>query len=112
MLAVHRLLTGVPVGTKQNIAPKSRGVGNPKMSEDKREKPSRAQVPLVNPLTSDIMAYNKKFAASAAEAPFMKSVLPVTSIFSSIKSGVQTSVTAAVKAGKNNFVWEKQKHQT
>jgi hypothetical protein len=37
---------------------------------------------------------------STQEVPFMKSVLPVTSLFSTIKSGVQTSVTAAVKAGK------------
>ena len=37
---------------------------------------------------------------ASQEVPFMKSVLPVTSLFSTIKSGVQTSVTAAVKAGK------------
>ena len=39
---------------------------------------------------------------TTVDAPFMKSVLPVTSLFSSIKSGVQTGVTAAVKAGKKS----------
>ena len=68
-----------------------------------------------NPLTQDLkkqqerlkVAANKVIASNksstTADAPFMKSVLPVTSLFSSIKSGVQTSVTAAVKAGKKSL---------
>ena len=51
-----------------------------------------------NAASNSMVSYNKRI--SVPDAPFMKSVLPVTSLFSTIKSGVQTSVTAAVKAGK------------
>ena len=51
-----------------------------------------------NKSPNSMVSYNK--GITVPDPPFMKSVLPVTSLFSTIKSGVQTSVTAAVKAGK------------
>ena len=56
--------------------------------------PPQQELQNVNPISS----YGR--GISQPDVPFIKSVLPVTSLFSTIKSGVQTSVTAAVKAGK------------
>ena len=88
-----RLLTGVPIGGNKSLA------RNHNMAEIKEvnSKPEK-QRDIQNASANSMVSYGKGITPS--EVPFMKSVLPVTSLFSTIKSGVQTSVTAAVKAGK------------
>ena len=79
--------------TKNNNIPNIKSY-NP-LTQDLKKQQERLKV-----AANRVVASNK--VSTAADAPFIKSVLPVTSLFSSIKSGVQTSVTAAVKAGKNS----------
>ena len=93
-----RLLTGVPIGSNKNTIRNDIPVEINKglMKPPKPPPPQQQEVQNVNP--NNLLSYGK--GITQPDVPFMKSVLPVTSLFSSIKSGVQTSVTAAVKAGK------------
>ena len=81
------------IQTKTNNVPNTKSY-NP-LTQDLKKQQDRLKV-----VANRVVASNK--GSTATEAPFIKSVLPVTSLFSSIKSGVQTSVTAAVKAGKDS----------
>ena len=100
-----RLLTGVPIGSKTNTMRNQTSteintayVKPPKPPPTHQMKATPQQQGLQNVNSNNLLSLGKGMAQP--DVPFMKSVMPVTSLFSSIKSGVQTSVTAAVKAGK------------
>ena len=96
-----RLLTGVPIGSNKNTLRNQTPIEINKTSMKPPKPPppqQKQQQELQNVNSNNLLSLGKGMAQP--DVPFMKSVLPVTSLFSSIKSGVQTSVTAAVKAGK------------
>ena len=96
-----RLLTGVPIGSNKNTLRNQTPteINKTSMKPPKPPPPQqKQQQELQNVNSNNLLSLGKGMAQP--DVPFMKSVLPVTSLFSSIKSGVQTSVTAAVKAGK------------
>ena len=97
LIGIHyiRLLTGVPIGDNKN---QNRNQNTSQTKQRGTPNPSKPSQSINNANSNSLITYGKGFATP--DAPFMKSVLPVTSLFSTIKSGVQTSVTAAVKAGK------------
>ena len=98
-----RLLTGVPIGSNKNTSRNQTPTEINKTSTKPPKPPppqqkQQQQQELQNVNSNNLLSLGKGMAQP--DVPFMKSVMPVTSLFSSIKSGVQTSVTAAVKAGK------------
>ena len=102
-----RLLTGVPIGGNKSTAGGNNNVESKKqgMAASTNHLPQKSTSQVIKPKSntpSRWLALGKQITNQPPdEAPFMKSVMPVgNSLFTSLKSGVQTGVTAAVKAGK------------
>ena len=102
-----RLLTGVPIGGNKSTAGGNNNVESKKqgMASSTNHLPQKSTSQVIKPKSntpSRWLALGKQITNQPPdEAPFMKSVMPVgNSLFTTLKSGVQTSVTAAVKAGK------------
>ena len=102
-----RLLTGVPIGGNKSTAGGNNNVESKKqgMAASMHHLPQKSTSQVIKPKSntpSRWLALGKQITNQPPdEAPIMKSVMPVgNSLFTTLKSGVQTSVTADVKAGK------------